>query len=458
MKKLLLKATLVLTANCLLLTVNSSAQIITTIAGNGIAGWSGNGGIATAAELDLPSGMTIDVIGNIYFADINFNFIRKINTAGIITVIAGTGTQGFSGDGGQATAAELGLPSSVAIDAAGNLYIADQTNNRIRKVNTAGIITTVAGSNTQGFSGDGGQATAAELHYPQGITCDAAGNLYIADVINERIRLVNTAGIISTYAGNGSGGYSGDGGQATAAELYDAFGVAIDAAGNLYIADENNNRVRKVNTAGIITTVAGNGTAGFSGDGGQATNAKLSDPWNVAIDAYGNLYISDSGDGYVRKVNSLGIITTIAGNGIGGYSGDGGQATNASLSPDGIVIDALNNVYIADRNNNRIRMICNAPDNVSGIITAPSAAPITAGKVYVYRPNPIHNGLLDTAGYTTIQANGAYTFTNLPYANYYIEAKADTNVYPTAVGTYYSTKTNNYPMGFCYLYKSPWLC
>ncbi len=294
------------------------------------------------------------------------------------------------------------------------------------------------------LSGDGGQATAAEIAGAYAVVCDAAGNLYIADN-NSCIRKVTTSGIISTVAGGAIAGFSGDGGDATAAELFDPTGVAIDATGNLYISDSFNSRIRKVNTLGIITTFAGNGTSGYSGDGGPATAAELMFTDEITFDAAGNLYIADYQGNRIRKVNTAGIISTVAGNGTAAYGGDGGQATAAQLNqPPGVAIDASGNLYIADNSNNRIRMVCNAADNVSGIISSPSSSVITAGKVYVFRPNSIHNGLLDTAGYTTIQANGAYTFINLPYANYYIEAKADTNTYPTAVGTYYSTKANNY--------------
>jgi type IX secretion system substrate protein/SdrD B-like protein/NHL repeat-containing protein len=441
MKKLLLII-------CSALALNTNAQIITTIAGNGTAGYAGDGGQATAAELYDSYGVAIDAAGNVYIADTENHRVRKVTTTGIISTFAGNGTGGYSGDGGQATAAELKDPNGVAFDAAGNVYIADTYNHRIRKVNTAGIISTVVGTGTAGFSGDGGQATSAELNYPQGVALDAAGNLFIPDQNNNRIRKVITStGIISTYAGNGTLGYSGDGGQATAAEINGPQGVALDAVGNLFIADEDNNRIRMVNTAGIISTFAGNGTASFSGDGGQATAAELDVTEAVALDAAGNLYITDHNNNRIRKViTSTGIITTIAGDGTQGYTGDGGNATAAELNqPTGIALDNVGNLYISDNGNNLIRFVCNTSDNVSGIITTPSAAPVSGGQVYVFRPKlNAAVGLLDTAGSTTIQTNGTYTFTNLPYANYYIEAKADTTTYPTTVGTYYSTKANNY--------------
>jgi sugar lactone lactonase YvrE len=278
--------------------------------------------------------------------------------SGTITTVAGNGTPGFSGDGGPATNARLAYPTGVAVDAAGNLYIADRLNSRVRKVSTSGTITTVAGDGSAGFSGDGGPATNAQLAGPYGVAVDAAGNLYIADFQNSRVRKVSTSGTITTVAGDGSFGFSGDGGPATNAQLAGPNGVAVDAAGNLYIADINNHRVRKVSTSGTITTVAGNGTPGFSGDGGPATNARLRPPTGVAVDAAGNLYIADIFNQRVRKVSTSGTITTVAGTGIYGFSGDGGPATNARLAyPSGVAVDAAGNLYIADQNNHRVRKV-----------------------------------------------------------------------------------------------------
>jgi hypothetical protein len=219
----------------------------------------------------------------------------------IITSVAGNGTAANTGDGAAATAAEINKPQGIAIDAAGNLYIAIYFGSRIRMINTLGIINTIAGNGTVGFSGDGGQATAAELQNPGFVAVDATGNLYIADGSNWRVRMVNTAGIINTVAGNGIYGYSGDGGPATAAEM-SIYGIFVDALNNLYIADDDNNRIRMVNTAGIISTIVGNGTIGFSGDGGQATASELHNPYDVAVDVAGNLYINDKGNARIRKV------------------------------------------------------------------------------------------------------------------------------------------------------------
>ena len=290
--------------------------IISTVAGNGIGGYSGDGGAAISAKLYYPSGVAVDATGNLFIADAANERIRKVGINGIITTIAGNGTYGYFGDGDAATNAELKGPEGVAVDSTGNLFIADVYNNRIRKVGTNGIISTVAGNGTNGYSGDGGAATNAELYDPSGVMVDATGNLFIADAYNERIREVGTNGIINTVAGNGYGaygygGYSGDGGAATNAELYDPSGVAVDAVGNLFIADYYNQRIREVRTNGIITTVAGNGygagtgNGGYSGDGGAATNFELNNPIGVAVDATGNLFI---GDGYNQRIREVIIL------------------------------------------------------------------------------------------------------------------------------------------------------
>src|SRR5712691_1466420 len=269
----------------------TGSDTIITIAGTGVAGFSGDGGQATSTQLNYPLGVNDDTQGNVFVADTSNNRVRKIS-GGIITTIAGTGTAGFAGDGGQATSAQVNVPGGVAVDAQGNVYIADENNQRVRKISTAGIITTVAGNGVAGYLGDGGQATSAELNFPHGVAVDAQGNVFIVDTSNNRVRVVNTAGIITTVAGNGTAGFSGDGGQATSAELNFPRQVAVDAQGNLYIADTFNHRVRKV-SAGVITTFAGTGVAGFSGDGGAATSAQLNFPRGVALDATGNLYISE---------------------------------------------------------------------------------------------------------------------------------------------------------------------
>ena len=343
--------------------INTSG-IITTMAGNGTAGYLGDGGAATAAELYNPLAVAVDVLGNIYIADAGNQCIRKVSTGGIITTIAGAGVGGFSGDGGPATNAVFNTPAGVAIDGTGNIYISDEYNARIRMIDVSGIINTIAGNGTFGFSGDGGPAAIAELYQPTGIALNAAGNIYIADQVNNRIREINSSGIITTISGTGAGGFSGDGGPATLAEVYTPAGLATDGAGNIYIADGNNDRVRKINSSGIINTIAGGGTSGY-GDGGPATNAQFSHPHDIAFDAAGNVYIVDYYHNLIRKVNTSGIISTFAGNGIQGYSGDGGPATDAALNwPFGIAIDNAGNVFISDGLNHCIRKV-----NTSGIIS-----------------------------------------------------------------------------------------
>src|SRR5437773_2057330 len=341
--------------------VAAATGIITTVAGNGVFGFAGDGGAATDASLGVPVGVAVDAGGDLYIADYSNHRIRKVSAAtGIITTVAGNGINTFAGDGGAATSASLNSPSGVALDASGNLYIADYFNNRIRKVDAAsGIITTVAGNGSPAFAGDDGAATSASLNGPVAVALDASGNLYVADQGNHRIRKVAAAtGIITTVAGNGINTFAGDGGAATNASLNYPASVALDASGNLYIADPNNNRIRKVAAAtGIITTVAGGGSS--LGDGGAATSASLYDPTALALDASGNLYIADQNNHRIRKVDAAtGIITTVAGNGSPAFAGDGGAATSASLNnPDGVALDASGNLYGADQGNHPIRRV-----------------------------------------------------------------------------------------------------
>jgi sugar lactone lactonase YvrE len=465
----------------------SSRRVITTVAGNGTFGYSGDGGPATAAELAHPSAVSVDNSGNLYIADVSNHRIRKVSSSGVISTVAGSGpvnpaegshgNGGFSGDGGPAIEAKLNTPVGVAVDAVGNLYIADMGNFRIRKVSPTGVITTVAGnefpsyagsdqesgptpelvSPNSGYSGDGGPAINSQLNRPSRLSIDATDNVYFTDSGNERVRKISPVGVISTVAGDGERGDRGDGGDATSAQLtepsgvaVDRFGViyfgdgfsirkvsptgiistlktrmisvtdvavderrnvyttdsiggcvlkissngvvtvvaakcdnfrgdfgdsgdggaatraqlglpsgvAVDRVGNLYVADSYNARVRKVSPNGIITAFAGNGSAGYSGDGGPAIAAQLSEPMGVAVDNRGNVYITDPENARVRKVSPNGIITVFAGNGSAGYSGDGGPAIAAQLSePIGVAVDDRGNVYIADRNNHRIRKV-----------------------------------------------------------------------------------------------------
>jgi len=353
--------------------VDAATGVITTVAGTGSDGYAGGGGLATAAALYYPSGVAVDAAGNLYIADTYNHRVRRVDAAtGTITTVAGTGVQGYGGDGGPATGATLSGPAGVAVDALGNLFIADEGNCRVRRVDAAtGTITTVAGTGVRGYAGDGGPATSAELTFPSGVAVDAAGTVFIADRANNRVRRVDaTTGVITTVAGIGSFGYSGDGGPATSAALGSPEGLAVDGAGNLFIADTSNNRVRRVDAAtGVITTLAGASGSGSWGDGGPAAGAALSVPGGVAVDATGNIFIADMGNQRVRRIDArTGIIsivagTIVAGNPLVGHGGDGGPATGATLSgPTGVAVDGAGNLFIADKFNNRIRKVAAAGD------------------------------------------------------------------------------------------------
>ena len=355
-------------------TINPSAftGMISTVAGEGSQGYSGDLGPALKATLNYPSGIAEDASGNLYIADADNNVVRKVSASGVISTFAGNGNDDYLGDGGLATSASLSFPNSVAVDASGNVYIADSGNSVIRKVTAKAIITTIAGNGDFGYSGDGGLATNATLDYPQAVALDSTGDLYIADTYNNLIRKVSTSGIITTFAGNGADGYSGDGGVATNATLSGPGGVALDGAGNVFIADTENSVVRKVTAKGIITTIAGNGDYGYSGDGGAATKAMLSSPTAVAVTSADEVYIADSENNVIRAVSSGGIIQTVAGNGNEAYSGDGGPAINASLSlPNGVALDSTGNFYVGDSNNNVIRKIVPAASNAGLIHSKP---------------------------------------------------------------------------------------
>ena len=328
----------------------SAGGVVTTVAGNNTPGFSGDNGPATSAQLNNPGGLAIDSQGNLYVADSGNNRVREVSN-GIITTVAGNGTPGFSGDNGPALSAELKGPQSVTLDSSGNLYIADDGNIRIRRVSN-GVITTVAGTGTLGYTGDGGQAVSAEVG---NLLYLASGpnNLYIADSKNDRIREI-VSGVINTIAGNGTG-FGGDGGAATAAQLDLPSGVAVDASGNLYIADTSNSRIREV-SKGTITTFAGNGTAGHSGDGGPASSAELGYPGAVAAGSSGNVFIDD-GLSLIREVSGE-VITTVAGNGIYGYAGDGGPALQGEWGfSEGLAVDSHDNLYIADTGDGLIREV-----------------------------------------------------------------------------------------------------
>lgn len=376
----------------------SQAYLITNIAGQRTAGYFGDGGPAIDSKLGNPTFVYAGNAGNIYISDWGNSRLRVVNSAGIISTFAGIGLYGYSGDGGPAIAAELCGPMGIYTDTYGNVYVADIGNQRIRVINTNGIINTVAGNGTLGFSGDGGAATAAEFDDPAGICGDVYGNIYVADEFNNRVRRINANGTIITIAGSAIRGYSGDGGPATAAEFYYPSGVAADSAGDILIADESNNCIRKVNAEGIISTIAGNGVAGFMGDGGPAISSELSNPAGIGIDNKGNIFITDGFNSRIREINSNGIISTIAGNGVAGYSGTGDSAKLAELyNPVSIMADTSGNLYFANEFNNYVQKLSLIP---------PDASP----PVITVYPNP-------NQGMFTVRIENFYPFLRLEIYN-----------------------------------------
>src|SRR5215204_444364 len=341
---------------------SEKAATIKTVAGDG-GSQLGDGGPATKAAFCGTSDVKLDASGNMYIADGGIycsgpggHTVRKVDPDGTITTVAGTGEPDFSGDGGPATKARLNVPFAVAVDREGNLYITDENNFRIRRVDKEGIITTFAGTGEDRHSGDGGPATSAKLRDPGGIAFDARGNLYVADYTS--VRKIDPSGTITTVAGTGELGFSGDGGPATEAKLT-AYDVALDHKGNIYICDLENQRIRKVDRDGIIHTVAGSGKKGYSGDGRPATKAALKDPWGIAVDREEDVYIADHHNRVVRKVDPKGKITTIAGTGEAGFNREEGPATKVMLhDPIGLFFDDGSGVlYIADTLNARIRAL-----------------------------------------------------------------------------------------------------
>jgi len=348
--------------------VDGGSGIITTFAGTGARGYSGDGGAATAAQINTPRSLAMDGAGGLLFADAGNHCVRRVDLSdGVITTIAGVGIAGYDGDGGAATSALLNGPHGVAVDGQGDVFISDRGSQRVRRIDSnTGVITTVVGAGTIGYTGDGGLATSAYFMGPTGVAVDALGNVFIADSLNARIRFVDQAtGLITTVAGTATDGYSGDGGPAVDAQLDAPKDVALDAAGNLYIADSLNYRIRRVDgDTGAITSVAGTGSAGYSGDGGLATSAQLTSPAHVTSDESGNLFITTSYR--IRRVDEgTGVITTVAGTGVGGYSGDAGPATSAQISPAAVAVDGQGNLFISDYDNARVRRV----DALTGIIT-----------------------------------------------------------------------------------------
>jgi uncharacterized protein (TIGR03437 family) len=335
----------------------TTAGMLNRVAGApGSGAYSGDGQSASQTALNTPVEVTLDPAGDLYISEVQR--VRCVTAStGIVNTVAGNGTFGFSGDGASATMAVLNAPVGVALNS-GSLYIADQNNDRVRQISAAGLISTVAGGGTAGSLGDGLQAIDATLDDPTGLAFDPSGNLYIADTHDNRVRRLDVTGMITTFAGDGdTAGYGGEGDPATLTPIASPQGVAPDNAGNVYIADTNHNRVIMVNPAGNIQTVAGTGTAGYGGDGSTAL-AELNGPTGLAFDGNGNLYIADTQNNRVRMINQAGVTSTIAGTGTAGFSGDGGAAASAELSyPSAIAVDASGDIFIADAGNNRVRLI-----------------------------------------------------------------------------------------------------
>ena len=414
-------------------------NLLTNVAGNGQGGISGDGGLATAAELDPPDSIALDEFGDLFIADPGQGRVRQVYPDGIITTAVGDGyLYGSPSPNGY-----LYPPWAVAVDSSGNLFIGSGV--RVLKVGVNGIVTTVAGNGSSGYSGDGGPATSAELDEPFRLAVDKWGNLFINDFYNFRVRKVDTNGIITTVAGNPAG-TGGDWGPATNVCLVYPGGLAVDGSGNLFIADDLNGRIRRVDTNGIITTVAGNGIEAYGGDGGPATAAGLKAPQGVAVDDSGNLLIADTGDNRIRRVDTNGIITTVAGNGVAAYCGDGGPATAAGLNqPVGVAVDHFGNLFIADSGNNRVR----ATTPIGPVLTWSNVTPAGAGNYWVVVSSaygsatsavasltvalPALSASILPATTTSPTAAVQFQFTGTAGSNYVLQSTTDLSGLPTWV-------------------------
>ena len=439
-----------------------TAGIINTVAGNGISGGTGDGGLATSATLSSPNGVAVDPAGDIFIADTSNNKIREVvKSTGDIMTVAGTGGSSYRGDGGPATAAWLFSPEGVAVDAAGNIFIADTNNSAIREVvKSTGNIMTVAGhGGGPGYGGNGGPATASLLFYPSGVAVDTIGNILIADSYNFEIReVVKSSGNIIAVGGNDSPGYGGDGGPAISAEFGLTRGVTLDSTGDIFVADQWNNAIREVDsTTGKISTVAGNGRLSYSGDGGLATGAELGRPSGVAVDSAGDIFILDTANLRIREVlKSTGDIITVAGNGTwsyGGYGGDGGPATSAQLGfPSGLTVDAAGDIFVADTYNNAIREINASGFSVSVVATVSialnssnhtnavtfavqgsSEAVTINGATTLYNPaNTSSISIIDPPGRDTLTVNVESTLPTIAVAIQLGSGHDTVNICPTA--------------------------
>jgi len=347
----------------------------------------GDGGPAASARLQSPQGLAVGPDGALWIADTGNGRVRRVDAGGLISTVAGAGRGGLVGEAIAAAAARLLAPAAVALDASGNLWLADSQAARVRRVSAGGWITTAAGTGQAGYNGDGFGAL-CQLNLPSGLAADGAGNVYIADTNNHRVRKLTPGGVLTTIAGRGIRGYEGDGGSAVEALLDSPAGLAVDGEGNLYVADRMNHVIRKVTPGGVISTVAGTGLAGFSGDGGPARQARLNHPMGVAVDRQGNLYIADTQNHRLRQVTAEGVISTIAGDGVPGFEGDGGPAAQARLRfPAGVAVDAEGNLFVADQDNHRVRRL--TPALEAAVIEPAAVAVVNAASLL---PGPVAPG------------------------------------------------------------------
>ncbi len=401
---------------------STTADVVTTIAGTGAAGFNGDNVPALSAQMNGPSGIAHDSHGDVYFADEGNNLIRKISAAtGNVITVAGTGTLGYNGDNRSATTAQLAGARDLAIDSHDNVYVADFYNNRIRKVDTAGTISTIAGTGVFGYNGDSRAATTAQLEYPSGIAIDPTGNIYFTQYWDSRVRKIDTSGTITTVAGAPATPNFNDGIAATSASLSWPMDVVFDSAGNIVVSDLGTERVRRIDTTGVITTVAGlpdktyyNG--GYNGDNQPATKAELNHPYGIAIDGTGNLLIADLDNQRIRQVDAAGVITTIAGTGASGFNGDGLPATSTQLNfASQIGFDAAGHLLISDLLNERIRMVApGTTGSITGVLHGPGGEAAAGVHVVVYSAT----GWWVTVGSTTTAADGTYQLGGLPPAAY----------------------------------------
>jgi hypothetical protein len=350
----------------LLLCRGSYAQVIVTVAGTGIGGYSGDGGPATNAKMNSPFALAFDKDGNFYFSDDSYPRIRKVSPSGIITVLAGVNTSGFSGDGGQAIYAEIRGGGGLCVDKNGNVFLADGSNHRIRKITTDGIIRTIAGTGISGYNGEGIPATDAQLNYPQGVAVDDTGNVYICDRMNFRLRKIDTAGVISTIAGTGVAGFTPDGARADTAAIDENWCIVRDTVGNIFFTDKS--RIRKITAgSGMLTTVAGNGTNAYSGDGGHATAAAIGTQL-FTIDSVGNLFLAEGGECRIRKVSTDGSISTVTGNGLVGVDAEGVSLSLARVNyPSSVSFSPTGDLYFTDKGGGKVRKITLAWDGVNEV-------------------------------------------------------------------------------------------